>query len=136
MTTTMFLEPPVTVFSAMPTETRQTLGEQQTKMALAALIPPPARLQAEAPMGPWVVKPAKSQEIAGSDELSTAPRARHMERILRCPYCRSATYEVWVSVEASGMAARGTCSLCGTRGASFRPLRMSGHRKPRRPGMA
>lgn len=105
--------------------TQPSVGDQQVKMALAAITPRIELSACSVSGDPWyVAPPAVMQEVA--EELEVADRvasARSVERTLRCPYCRSMTYEVRVTNQPMGLAATGACSLCGTHGESFHPAR-------------
>ncbi len=121
-TTSTVLEPSHLVLESLVYESQPTVGEQQVKMALAALTPRIERVERYALVRPWVVASAELAEVA-AEIADTAPEAPadRLEWALRCPYCRSMTYEVRVTPQARGLLAVGLCSLCGTRGESFRP---------------
>ncbi|OGO14680.1 MAG: hypothetical protein A2Y93_03320 [Chloroflexi bacterium RBG_13_68_17] len=102
----------------LPPGPQPALGDQQVEMALASLTPPVQRLRLAAFGGPWILEPAEPARRPGGFKGAD----RHTQRTLHCPYCRSMTYQVSVSARPSGLVAVGVCSLCGTRGESFRPV--------------
>ncbi len=122
MNTSTTLGPSYLTLERLTVEAQPTLGSQQVKMALAALTPPPQRAPRSAFGAAWVVAPALPiGEPAAVDRAPQQPVVRHVERRLRCPYCRSMTYEVRVTAHPRGWVASGACTLCGTHGESFRP---------------
>jgi hypothetical protein len=125
MTTPKVLDLPDATQQELHIAPQRTLGEQQEKMALAALGPRAKRVRFTGLARAWVVGHARPvHEGAAFGEAGVKSSGRDVERTLRCPYCRSLTYQVRVRVRPSGLEASGACSLCGTQGVSFRPARI------------
>jgi hypothetical protein len=119
MTASTVLDVQNAILQELPLVARRTLGEQQLRMALAALTP---RVE----LVGWPLARTKPAEETGGlidASLGTALPEPHFQQTVRCPYCQSMTYEVSVQVGAAAVVANGECSLCGTRGVSFRPGR-------------
>jgi hypothetical protein len=122
MFTSTLLEPSSLTLDRLAVAPQPTVGVQQARMALAALTPRVELVGCSVYIDPWVAYSADAMDEAPEAEPAGPPASpRSSERTLRCPYCRSMTYQVSLHFRRSGLVANGTCTTCGTRGESFRP---------------
>jgi len=119
-TTATAFEPSHRVLEELVFHLKPTADEQQDHMALAAMTAPGRSPAGGLSEPPWIVV---ADERAGPRRGASEAADRGVVQTLRCPYCRSMTYDVRISAHTQGFLAVGVCSQCGTRGESVRPRR-------------